>query len=762
VHADAFAATGAIRQDTAVARIRVAGTGVAGVGVAGVGRAAIAPADQALRWLLRNRSSPTRSPNKYDTLPLRGNTGTGAIASVLLKPSMTPIRSVLWSPGRRGVAHSACSCVAIRATVNASPFVSLRTRLHQMTLSRIDEFFGFSHRPFRATPDPQDYVPLASVEEEIERLASAAALGDGVSVLTAPPGAGKTIVCDRLRHELSHDFHAAVLSSSGFASRRSLLQAVLFELRQPYENLTEQELRLSILNFARGLGEHREAIVLVVDEAHLLNVRLLEELRCLTNHSRGGRPLIRVVLCGQLALEESLVQPELQALNYRIACHSTLEPLSQRESAELVAGRLLHAGRTAAAIFTPDALETICRVSDGNPRCLMQLCDHALELAADRSEPTVEIRTVRRALQDLKQLPLQWNESATDSVSPVGSDGLDRSDDVTLDPAGGISSNGRSESGDVSSGLDPCRGWKSPVAAVEVGSGSGPVAAEGPGSRPSRSHDVELQETAETAGHSSLSAFDSMEDSRDVYDEIEDPDGDMSLPGFAGGREPAEIDVEIAPWDSDESFLEENHHPVVAGDSLMSEDSIGFTTTSRERSFQIISCDCSSEWVETGVEDLYAALDRTHFASQELQSQDELTSMLCSTVSRSDTSIDVEARVSQDRRSAVEGDRFRKDPDEQIDQIMSALSAMTEDFQQEFRIDHPSRTRRDADPTVSRPGGSFDVVEPSLDRHVSDGPLPPDVPTGAGRVCDMGSSSGTALPRPYARLFSRIRRCGQE
>src|SRR5690606_11750241 len=180
-----------------------------------------------------------------------------------------------------------------------------------------------------------------------------------------------------------------------FATRRALLQAVLFALGQSYESSSEQELRLSVLNFARTLAESREGIVLIIDEAHLLNVRLLEELRCLTNHSQGGQPLIRVVLCGQLPLEDALVDPALEALNYRITCHATLDPLSMQESAQLIAGRLQRAGRSVEEMYTPEALETICRVSDGNPRCVVELCDESLRMAAGCSQAPVEVQTVR-------------------------------------------------------------------------------------------------------------------------------------------------------------------------------------------------------------------------------------------------------------------------------------------------------------------------------------------------------------------------------
>jgi hypothetical protein len=58
-------------------------------------------------------------------------------------------------------------------------------------------------------------------------------------------------------------------------------------------------------------------------------------------------------------------------------------------------------------------LAVICEASDGSPRCLNQLCDHSLLLGYLSSQKPVSQWTVREALDDLKQLPLTWNEPIT-------------------------------------------------------------------------------------------------------------------------------------------------------------------------------------------------------------------------------------------------------------------------------------------------------------------------------------------------------------
>src|SRR5207244_4509703 len=106
--------------------------------------------------------------------------------------------------------------------------------------------------------------------------------------------------------------------------------------------------------------------------------RLLEELRMLASLAEGNEPLARVILAGQMSLEERLAEPVLAALNQRVVCHAYLEPLTRQQSIEYANFRIEWAGGESSRIFAPKALERIASACNGLPRCLNQLCDHVL------------------------------------------------------------------------------------------------------------------------------------------------------------------------------------------------------------------------------------------------------------------------------------------------------------------------------------------------------------------------------------------------
>ena len=575
-----------------------------------------------------------------------------------------------------------------------------------------------SNRAFRGTPDVHQYVPLESVEQEIRPLLDAVVRGDGIVVLTAPPGAGKTVVCRRLQMELAEQFEAVVLSSSEFATRRSLLQAVLFELGEDYEGLTEQELRLAILNHVRHNSATRRGIVLIVDEAHLLNPRLLEELRCLTNHAEEGETLIRVVLSAQLALEELLTQPALQALNYRITSHVTLEPLSMQESAELVAGRLSHVGRKIETVFTPEALETICRVSDGNPRCLVQLCDHTLSLADSAKDAPIVVNVVRRALQDLKQLPLQWNESTIDQPA-------DQNDAAITDPDYNLHDSSAAELSELTGS---CKGesslessatetlddawdtpevqdWTTNVTSVEVGA------------------DEELNVGDSPVPMESWSTF---ETEAELHHDGQGPSVTELSPT-----------ADASPVDSNEmELLDETISPSTEATATVGEP-----------------------FVEISIDDRYAALDEQSGHSLDLpQLSDDLvirSSLTSQVIQEQDAADERAMKELLPDVSPVEGDpselRNRVDslvPNGQ-DVSLSPMDVSSREF------------RRDDDNWEMVPAAAFDVVEPQWHEE----PVQEDIPISPCQPAIESADAAEQAPpqtehsprRPYARMFSRLR-----
>ena len=271
--------------------------------------------------------------------------------------------------------------------------------------------FGFKDRPFTVSPCPACFFQAAEHKNVLDELLVTISSLNGITILTGDPGTGKTAICRQIISQLEDQFQIQFVEHCNFPTVRALLQTLLYGLTDCYEKVSEQELRLALnAEIRSSFLAHEQPLLVIVDEAHLLNDSFLEELRVLSDISFDGKPALQLLLCGQTTLEETLIQPALSSLNQRIGCQVFLDRMTRQESEEYIEYRIKRVATEERAFFTEDAIKFITQVSDGLPRCLNQICDHSLMLAYVQDSPVVDESITREAFTDLQQLPLHWND----------------------------------------------------------------------------------------------------------------------------------------------------------------------------------------------------------------------------------------------------------------------------------------------------------------------------------------------------------------
>lgn len=291
----------------------------------------------------------------------------------------------------------------------------------------VPKHFGLNRMPFMPAPDKSLLVNVPTFKEVTERMERTINSGSGIAVVVGQAGCGKSLMLEYFKDKFEDQFGTVSLVCPRIKSRTELLQNILFQLDQPYRNQTEGELRLSLFDFLDHPEQCPNGILLLVDEAHLLPIQLLEELRLMTNVVRNGLPRIRLALIGGYPLEERLNHPKLAAFTQRITCRCYLNPLTRDETHLYVMSQFQICGREGREICDQDAIDALHDISQGVPRVINQVCYHVMEEASRTGESKISSQQVQKAWSELQCIPWQEPDSSliensdTDSVVEFGS-----------------------------------------------------------------------------------------------------------------------------------------------------------------------------------------------------------------------------------------------------------------------------------------------------------------------------------------------------
>ena len=217
--------------------------------------------------------------------------------------------------------------------------------------------FQLKTRPFSVTSDPAFLFLSKKHREAFDSLLYGIDQRVGFIEITGEIGSGKTTLCRALLNRLPREIQTAYLFNSSL-SEVQFLQTFLSDLGLE----TAKKNRYTLFS---DLNEHLikqlalgNNVVLIIDEAQNLTVKLLEQIRMLSNLETDKEKLLQIILVGQPELRDKLNLPNLRQLRQRIAIRYHLQPLSHDELGEYIHHRLKVAGASdCQAIFSREGIE---------------------------------------------------------------------------------------------------------------------------------------------------------------------------------------------------------------------------------------------------------------------------------------------------------------------------------------------------------------------------------------------------------------------
>ena len=268
------------------------------------------------------------------------------------------------------------------------------------------EPFKLKELPFRLSPDPQ-FLYLSKQHARAKAyMESTIWFTDGFVVITGEIGSGKTTLIESFLKEVPADVVVAQINQTQ-VSAIDFLQAVLAQFGFSPFKMRKAELITTLNNFLIEQYAAGRRVLLIVDEAQNLSMRVLEEIRMLSGVETTKEKVLRIILAGQPELSDKLDAPELAQLTQRVRLRFHLQTLSESETRGYIEHRLYVAGAGDRELFAPDTFADIFRYCGGVPRLINTLCDTAMMASFTADRDTVTRADITSAVQEL-----QWVDFA--------------------------------------------------------------------------------------------------------------------------------------------------------------------------------------------------------------------------------------------------------------------------------------------------------------------------------------------------------------
>lgn len=249
-------------------------------------------------------------------------------------------------------------------------------------------WFGLKRHPFDKQIPTADLYQSDPLSECMARLAYIKQMG-GIMLLTGDPGVGKTVAIRRFVDELNPNLYRPIYTPLATLNRFDILRHLNQKLGLQHRS-AKSALYTQIQRECLESKEQRgKTVVLIIDEAQLLQVGPLHEIRLMTNFRMDSYEPFLLILAGQGELRRTMEYAVMEPLSQRLRIRYHIGPLEIEQTRAFIDHQLKWAGATE-PIFTPNALGAIHELSFGIPRRIGNIASRGMLYAMYNQKRSIE------------------------------------------------------------------------------------------------------------------------------------------------------------------------------------------------------------------------------------------------------------------------------------------------------------------------------------------------------------------------------------
>jgi general secretion pathway protein A len=240
-----------------------------------------------------------------------------------------------------------------------------------------EAFYGLKEKPFSILPDP-DYLFFSKDHQDaFSMLEYAVTENTGFAVLTGEIGSGKTTLLNHLLRQIGPDCKVGLINNT-HVNFSQLMKMICMEFELDVSGMDVVEMVDYFYQYLLKQYAARRKVILIIDEAQNLSVKVLDQIRMLSNYDAEKQCLVHIILMGQPELRRKLNQKQLEQFMQRVTMSHHLKRLEAEDIKQYVQHRLKVAGAPRLDIFDDGAIAAVARYSIGVPRLINTLCEIGL------------------------------------------------------------------------------------------------------------------------------------------------------------------------------------------------------------------------------------------------------------------------------------------------------------------------------------------------------------------------------------------------
>jgi len=256
-------------------------------------------------------------------------------------------------------------------------------------MNKLLSTYGLTREPFTKDVAPSDMFQTEQLQEALQSL-KAAIEGRTSAVVTGDSGCGKTCLLRALEEDLPQGRYRLHYAHNSTVNRRDFYRQISIGMGlEPHSSFAALHCSVS---------QHKLRVIIVLDEAHLLAIQVLEQLHILLNFEKDSKPWLSIILIGLPDLRETLKRNVLASLTARVPIRVLIPPLDADQVKLYIRHRMSTAG-CRRDVFSDDALLLMSKATGGIMRRLDVLGEQCLVTALKTKSSIVDAAVVQRAIQ---------------------------------------------------------------------------------------------------------------------------------------------------------------------------------------------------------------------------------------------------------------------------------------------------------------------------------------------------------------------------